>query len=87
MPQHDRLVYRDFVMWLRSYELATGGWVPKAVILFPADKGGGEEELLTPGGSPLPNREEADAHAHVMSQQWIDGTIAQHKDYKPVKGY
>jgi hypothetical protein len=87
MTQHDRIAYRDYIIWLRSYELATGGWVPKAVVLFPADKGGGEEELLTPGASPLLSREEADAHARALSQQWIDEKIARHEDFKPVKGH
>jgi hypothetical protein len=76
MLQEDRIEYRDHVIWLRSYELATGGWVPRAVVLFPAEEGGGEEDLRTPGESPLLSREEADEHALVMSRQWVDEKLA-----------
>ena len=45
MAQEERIEYRNHVIWLRSYELAAGGWVPRAVILFPSEEGGGEEDI------------------------------------------
>jgi hypothetical protein len=45
-------------------------------VLFPAEEGGGEEDLRTPRESPLLSREEADEHALVMSRQWVDEKLA-----------
>jgi hypothetical protein len=72
MAQDNRIEYRHHVIWLQSYELKTGGWVPKAVVLCPREEGAGEEELLTPGETPWLSHEEADEHALIMSQKWID---------------
>ncbi len=84
MTQENRIEYRNHVIWLRSYELTTGGWVPRAVILFPPEEGGKEEELTTPGASPLLSCEEADEHALTMSRQWIDQKLAQHEAPQPI---
>jgi hypothetical protein len=74
--QHDCFAYRDYIIWLRSYELPTGGWVPRAVALFPRAQGGGKEEVVTPGASPRRSREEADAYARALSQHWMEQQMA-----------
>ena len=76
MIQENRTEYRNHVIWIRSYELGTGVWVPKAVVLFPPEEGAGEEELISPAETPLPSREEADEYALVMSQKWVDQKLA-----------
>ena len=76
MAQENRTEYRNHVIWTRSYELNTGEWVPKAVVLFPPEEGAGEEELISPGESPFLSHEEADEHALVMSQKWVDQKLA-----------
>ena len=86
MAQEDRIEYRNHVIWLRSYELAAGGWVPRAVILFPSEEGGGEENIRSPEESPVLSRKEADAQALRMSRQWLDETLARHEAPPPVRG-
>lgn len=76
MTQEHRTEYRSHVIWMRSYELKTGEWVPRAVVLFPPEEGAGEEEVISPGESPILSCEEADEHALVMSQKWVDQKLA-----------
>jgi hypothetical protein len=34
----DQVTYQEYVIWIRSYEMKAGGWVPKAlVVLFEAE--------------------------------------------------
>jgi quercetin dioxygenase-like cupin family protein len=76
MMQEARTEYRNHVIWMRSYELKTGEWVPRAVVLFPPEEGAGEEELISPGESPMLSCEEADEHALLMSRKWVDQKLA-----------
>jgi hypothetical protein len=64
--------YKGHVIWLSSYELKTGGWIPRALVVLPAEGGNGQQELLYPGEATFPVREEADKQAFEMSHQWID---------------
>ena len=76
-----KITYENYLIWLRSYELKSGGWVPRALVVIPSAEGNGEQELLAPGSSPVATREEADTQAFAMSQQWIDQRLAgQHQD-------
>src|SRR5688500_7259242 len=67
-----KMTYRDYRIWLRSYELKSGGWVPRALVIVPSTEGNGEQELLEPGTSVVSTREEADEQAFAMGKQWID---------------
>src|SRR5438874_10311518 len=76
-----KITYENYLIWLRSYELKSGGWVPRALVVIPSAEGNGEQELLAPGSSSVATREEADTQAFAMSQQWIDERLAgHHKD-------
>jgi hypothetical protein len=55
-----KITYENYLIWLRSYELKSGGWVPRALVVIPSAEGNGEQELLAPGSSPVATREEAD---------------------------
>ena len=52
--------YKGHVIWLSSYELKTGGWIPRALVVLPAEEGNGQQELLYLGEATFPVREEAD---------------------------
>ena len=76
-----KIPYENYLIWLRSYELKSGGWVPRALVIVPSAEGNGEQELLASGSSSVATREEADTQAFTMSKQWIDERLAgQHKD-------
>jgi hypothetical protein len=83
--QQDCCAYRDYAIWLRSYALPVGGWVPRALALLPRAEGGGEEEVVTPGASC-----EADAYAGALSQHGMEQHMALHEgtfhgsDHRPV---
>ena len=71
-----KLEYKNYVIWLRSYELKSGGWVPKALVVIPEAEGNGQQELSPPAESTLALREEADAQAFAMAKQWVDERLA-----------
>jgi len=76
-----KMMYRDCVIWLRSYELKAGGWVARALVIVPSAEGNGEQELLEPVASPVSTREEADERAFAMGRQWIDERLeGRHQD-------
>jgi hypothetical protein len=55
-----KLDYQGYVLWLQSYERKSGGWVPKALVVVPADEGNGQQELQYPAEGTVATREEAD---------------------------
>jgi hypothetical protein len=67
-----KITYENYLIWLRSYELKSGGWVPRALVVIPSKEGNGEQELIEPGASTVATREEADCQAFAISKQWID---------------
>jgi hypothetical protein len=69
-----RMAYKQHTLWLRSYELKSGGWVPRALVLVPEEEGNGEHELQ--GEATYALREEADEQAFLMGKQWIDRKAA-----------
>lgn len=69
-----RVNYKNHTLWLRSYELKSGGWVPKAVVVIPEAEGNGERELQ--GEATCAALEEADTEAFLMGKQWIDAKSA-----------
>src|ERR1700740_847005 len=71
-----KITYEKYLIWLRSYELKSGGWVPSALVVIPSEEGNGEQELIEPGASAVATREEADEQAYAMSKQWIDERLA-----------
>ena len=64
--------YQKYLIWLRSYELKSGGWVPRALVVIPSEEGNGEQDLHDPGASTVVTREEADTQACTIAKQWID---------------
>jgi len=67
----DKIIYKDYVIWLRSYEMKSGGWVPKALVIVPEAEGNGQQELQYPAEASLVLREEADVEALAMGKQWV----------------
>jgi hypothetical protein len=67
-----KIDYKNHVIWLSSYEMKTGGWIPRALVVLPAEEGNGQQELIYPGEATFPVWEEADKHAFEMGKQWID---------------
>jgi hypothetical protein len=65
-----KIVYKEHTLWLRSYELRSGGWIPKAVVILPSADGNGERELQ--GEATFAEREEADEQAFLMGKEWIE---------------
>jgi len=65
-----KVTYKHHTLWLRSYELKSGGWVPKAVVVIPEAEGNGERELQ--GESNFATLEAADTEVFLMGKQWID---------------
>jgi hypothetical protein len=72
----DKITYRDYVIWIRSYEMKAGGWVPKALVVVPEAEGNGQQELQYPAEAVRALREEADAEALAMGKQWVDERLA-----------
>jgi hypothetical protein len=68
--------YKNHRIWLHSYELKAGGWVPRAVVVLPSEDGDGQQELLYPSEGTFPMREDADRQAFEMGKQWIDQRLA-----------
>jgi hypothetical protein len=71
-----KIPYEKYVIWVRSYELKAGGWVPRALVVVPADEGNGEQELSAPGASTVATREDADTQAFTLAKQWIEERLA-----------
>ena len=71
-----KMTYENYLIWLRSYELKSGGWVPRAVVVIPSEEGNGERELIEPGASTVATREDADTQAFTIAKQWIDERLA-----------
>jgi hypothetical protein len=80
----DQITYKDYVIWIRSYEMKAGGWVPKALVVVPEAEGNGQQELQYPAGSTLALREEADAEALAMGKQWVDERLAGHRHERSI---
>jgi hypothetical protein len=74
-----KIIYKEYVIWLGSYALQSGGWTPRALVVVPAAAGNGEQEILMPGGGTVATREEADSQALAMSRQWIDAHMTGHQ--------
>jgi hypothetical protein len=71
-----KITYEHYLIWLRSYELKSGGWVPRALVVIPSEEGNGEQDLNDPGASTVATREDADTQALAIAQQWIDERLA-----------
>ena len=71
-----KMTYKKYLIWLRSYALKAGGWVPRAVVVIPSEEGNGEQDLHDPGASTVATREAADAQALTIAKQWIDERLA-----------
>ena len=69
--------YKSHVIWLSSYELKRGGWIPRALVVSPAETGNGQQELLYPGEAAFPVREEADKQAFERAKEWVDQQLAE----------
>ena len=69
-----KMDYNHHTLWLRSYALKAGGWIPKVVVVIPEEKGNGEHEIQ--GESTFIEREEADKQAFLMGKVWIDRKAA-----------
>lgn len=65
-----KMDYHHHTLWLRSYALKAGGWIPKVVVVVPEAAGNGEHELQ--GEATFAEREEADKQAFLMGRAWID---------------
>ena len=65
-----KLQYKNHVLWLRSVERTSGGWIPRTLVILPEDEGNGERQLEDQ--TMFAEREEADKRAWLMGKQWID---------------
>jgi hypothetical protein len=74
-----KITYENYLIWLRSYELKSGGWVPRAVVVIPSEEGNGEQEIIEPGASTVSSRVDADTHAFAIAKQWIEERLAGHR--------
>ena len=62
-----KITYEHYLIWLRSYELKSGGWVPRALVVVPSEEGNGEQELIEPGASTVSTREDADTQTQNLN--------------------
>ena len=65
-----KMEYRHHTLWLRSFALKAGGWMPRVVVVLPEEEGNGERELQ--GETTVAEREEADKQAFLLGKAWID---------------
>lgn len=65
-----KLQYKNHVLWLRSVERKSGGWIPRTLVVLPEEEGNGERELEDQ--TMFAEREEADTRALLMGKLWID---------------
>jgi hypothetical protein len=65
-----KMTYNRHRLWLCSYALKAGGWIPKVVVVIPEEEGNGEHEIQ--GEAALAEREAADKQAFLMGRAWID---------------
>jgi hypothetical protein len=77
-----KIEYKGYVIWIQSYELKSGGWVPKALVVVPEAEGNGQQELQYPAEGILPLREEADTQAVAMAKRWIEERLAGHRQQR-----
>ena len=71
-----KMTYENYLIWLRSYALKAGGWVPRAVVVIPSEENNGKHDLNDPGASTVTTREDADTQALTIAKQWIDERLA-----------
>jgi len=71
-----KMTYENYLIWLRSYELTSGGWIPRAVVVIPSEEGNGEQDFNDPRASTVLTREDADSQALTIAKQWIDERLA-----------
>jgi hypothetical protein len=64
-----KIEYKGYVIWLRSYEMKSGGWVPKALVVVPEAGGNGRQEIQYPAEGTLALRDEVDAQTVAMAKQ------------------
>ncbi|HXH10042.1 MAG TPA: hypothetical protein VNP04_09830 [Alphaproteobacteria bacterium] len=79
-----KIEYKDYVLWIQSYERKVGGWVPKALVVIPAAEGNGQQELQPPVEATVPTREEADQEAVAMAKRWVDERLTGHRHDRSV---
>jgi hypothetical protein len=41
-----KIDYKSHVIWLSSYEMKSGGWIPRALVVLPAEDGNGQQKLI-----------------------------------------
>jgi hypothetical protein len=41
-----KIDYKSHVIWLSSYEMKSRGWIPRALVVLPAEDGNGQQELI-----------------------------------------
>jgi hypothetical protein len=71
LERHEtKMDYHHHTLWLRSYALKAGGWIPKVVVVIPEEDGNGEHEIQ--GETTCIEREEADKQAFLMGKAWVD---------------
>jgi hypothetical protein len=71
-----QLTYENCLLWLRLYELKSGGWVPRALVDYPVCRGQWRARAFRALHQHCSNPEEADSQAFAMGQQWIDERLA-----------
>jgi hypothetical protein len=74
-----KIEYKGYVIWLQSFEMKAGGWVPNALVVIPEAEGNGQQEIQSPDGGMLALREEADAQAFTTAKRWVDERLAGHR--------
>ena len=80
----DKITYKDYVIWIRSYEMKAEGWVPKALVVVPEAEGNGQHELQYPAEATRALRGEADAEAVAMGKRWVDERLAGHHQERSI---
>ena len=79
-----KIEYKNYVIWLRSYEMKAGGWVPEALVVVPEAEGNGQQEIQYPAEGTLATREEADAQAFGLAKQWVDERLTGHRQDRSI---
>lgn len=71
-----KIEYHGYILWIQSYELKSGGWVPKVLVVVPEAEGNGQQEIQDSPGATLATREDADTQAVATAKQWVDERLA-----------
>ena len=71
-----KMTDKNYLSWLRSYELKAGGGGPRALVVLPSAEGNGEHALSESGASTVATREDADTQAIVFAKQWSEERLA-----------